>query len=215
MDPVRDRLLQCYSGVVHDVMRARGLRNFTLPPGITPLIEGQTLCGPAFTVEGRPDDVADDHETLLEWTGLLSKAPAGHIWVTQPHDMTIAHMGELSAETLHAKGVLGCVIDGGIRDTEFLKKLKFQSWRRFHTPRDIVGRWLPSRTGGEIVIGDVVISNGDYLLGDGDGMVRVPKDQAGSISEDALTAMNTENKVRTAIMAGEDPQAAYLQFGKF
>ncbi|MFV0472965.1 MAG: RraA family protein [Pikeienuella sp.] len=215
MDKIRDRLLQCYSGVVHDVMRAQGLRNFTLPSEITPLIEGQTLCGPAFTIEGHVDDAADGHETLLARTGLLSKAPSGHIWVSQPNDRIIAHMGELSAETLHAKGVLGCVVDGGIRDTEFLKKLKFQSWRRFHTPRDVVGRWLPSRTGAPIIIGDVVINPGDYLLGDGDGMVRVPRDAAGDISEAAFQAMNTENKVRTAIMDGEDPQAAYLKFGKF
>ena len=57
----------------------------------------------------------------------------------------------------------------------FLKRLGFQCWRRFHTPRDVVGRWLPSRIEVPVIIGDVVIDPGDFLLGDEDGMVRVPR----------------------------------------
>ncbi len=215
MEDIRKRLEVCYTGVVHDVMRGRGLRNFTFPQELRPLIDDQVLCGPAFTIEGHVDDTADPHQTLVEWTGLLSKAPAGHIWVSQPNDRTIAQMGELSAETLQAKGVLGCVIDGGIRDAGFLKRLGFQCWRRFHTPRDVVGRWLPSRIEVPVIIGDVVINPGDFLLGDEDGMVRVPRGIADEVSKAAWEAMQTENKVRTAILAGQDPQAAYLQFGKF
>ena len=84
-DTIKARLETCYSGVVHDIMRTMGLRNFTLPHDITPLMAERTLCGPAFTIEGRPDDTADGHQTLLEWTGLLSRAKSGHIWVCQPH----------------------------------------------------------------------------------------------------------------------------------
>ncbi|MCP4382284.1 MAG: RraA family protein [Hyphomicrobiales bacterium] len=214
-DSIRDQLVQCYTGVVHDVMRADGHRNFTLPPDMTPLIPDQVLCGPAFTISGHIDESADPHETLLAWTGLLSKARSGHIWAAQPNDNTIAHMGELSAETLAKRGIRGCVIDGGIRDTRFLVDIGFQAWRRFHTPRDIVGMWLPDAVDVEIVIGDVAIQPGDYLLGDLDGMVRIPKDKAADIAARASEAMQTENKVRTAILEGTDPQEAYLQYGKF
>lgn len=206
---------RCYTGVVHDIMRAMGLRNFTLPPEITPLMPEKALCGPAFTIEGRLDDAADPHQTLLEWTGLLSKAPAGHIWVCQPHTHELAQMGELSAETLKNKGVLGCVLDGFARDTHFLIDIGFQTWRRGHTPKDIVGRWLPTGTGHTIHIGDVMIENGDFLLGDRDGMVRVPKALVAEITGKSVEAMGTESKVRTAILAGEDPQKAYLTYGKF
>ncbi len=206
---------KCYSGVVHDMMRAMGLRNFTLPHEITPLMPEKTLCGPAFTIEGRVDDTADAHATLIEWTGLLSKAPAGHVWVCQPHTHDLAQMGELSAETLQKKGVLGCVLDGMARDTNFLIEIGFQTWRRGHTPKDIVGRWLPTRTGAPIHIGDVMIEQGDFLLGDRDGMVRVPRALAAEIAEKSAVAMATESKVRTAIIGGVDPQQAYLKYGKF
>jgi 4-hydroxy-4-methyl-2-oxoglutarate aldolase len=206
---------QCYSGVVHDIMRAMGLRNFTLPHEIRPLMPEKTLCGPAFTIEGRIDDTADAHQTLLEWTGLLSKAPSGHIWVCQPHTHEVAQMGELSAETLQTKGVLGCVLDGFARDTNFLIDIGFQTWRRGHTPKDIVGRWLPAATAVTIHIGDVMIEPGDFLLGDRDGMVRVPRTLVAGVTEKSVVAMNTESKVRTAIVGGMDPQQAYLKFGKF
>ncbi|MHB1109438.1 MAG: RraA family protein [Devosia sp.] len=214
-DPIRERLSACYTGVVNDVMRGMGLRNFTLPSDLRPLVPDKVLCGPAFTIEGRIDETADAHETLAAWTGLLSKARPGYIWVSQPHDGTVGHMGELSAEALNLRGVLGCVIDGGIRDAGFIRRLGFQTWHRFFTSRDVVGRWLPTGVNVDIVIGEVMIRPGDYLLGDLDGLVRVPRETASEIAEQSTIAMQTESKVRTAILAGVDPQTAYLQFGKF
>jgi regulator of RNase E activity RraA len=214
-DDITRRLRACYTGVVHDVMRAMGLRDFTFPAELRPLFPEETLAGPAFTIDGRVDPRADAHETLLQWTGLLSKARPGTIWVSQPNDRVVAHMGELSAETLKNKGILGCVADGYVRDVNFLIAMGFQTWSRGHTPRDIVGYWLPRAVDVDIRIGDVIVSPGDYLLGDRDGLVRVPQAIAAEVVEKAETAIATENKVRTAILSGVDPQEAYLRFGKF
>ena len=214
-DPISERLSHCYTGVVNDVMRAMGLRDFTLPSELRPLFPERRLAGPAFTIDGRVVPDADPHETLLAWTGLLSQARAGHIWVSQPNDRVVAHMGELSAETLKNKGVLGCVTDGLVRDVDFLLEMGFQTWSRGFTPRDIVGHWLPRAVEVEIRIGDVLIGPGDYLVGDRDGMIRVPRALAQEVIEKAESAIGTENKVRTAILAGVDPQQAYLKFGKF
>ena len=214
-DPISERLSHCYTGVVHDVMRAMGLRDFTFPAELRPLFADRRLAGPAFTIDGRVDPRADGHETLLAWTGLLSQAKAGHIWVSQPNDRVVAHMGELSAETLKNKGVLGCVTDGFVRDTDFLIEMGFQTWSRGFTPRDIVGYWLPRAVEVDIRIGDVVVAPGDFLVGDRDGLLRVPKGIAADVVAKAEAAISTENKVRTAILAGVDPQQAYLEFGKF
>jgi regulator of RNase E activity RraA len=210
-----EKLRACYTGVVHDVLRAMGRRNFTLPPRITPLQPEMTLCGPAWTVEGRVDETADPDQTLLAWTGLLSKAKPGHIWTAQPHTHVIAQMGELSAETLHKKGVLGCVLDGGLRDSNFILDLGFPSWRTHHTPRDVVGFWLPTGHEVEIVIGEVLIRPGDWLHGDRDGMVCIPAELVDEVLEKSVTAMQTESLVRKAILEGVDPQEAYKKYGKF
>jgi regulator of RNase E activity RraA len=107
------------------------------------------------------------------------------------------------------------VADGFVRDVNFLMAIGFQTWCRGFTPRDIVGHWLPAATNGPIAIGDVVIEPGDYLFGDRDGLLRVPKALAEDIAGRAEAAMATESLVRNAILAGVDPQQAYLKYGKF
>jgi regulator of RNase E activity RraA len=209
------RLANTYTGIIHDVMRAMGLRDFTLPPEIRPLFADQTLAGVVATVSGRVDTSADPHQTLLGWTGLLSRAQADTVLICQPNDSTVAHMGELSAETLKLKGVRGYVADGGCRDVNFILEQGFPVWCRYLTPRDIVGYWLPDSYDQPIRIGEVTIRSGDLVLGDRDGMVILPQAQAEAIVAAAETAIGTENLVRKAILAGTDPQEAYLTYGKF
>jgi len=91
----------------------------------------------------------------------------------------------------------------------------FQTWCRGFTPRDIVGHWLPRATGVPIRIGEVTLYPGDYLVADRDGAVCLPRAQAEEIAGKAEAAIATENKVRTAILGGMDPQQAYLAHGKF
>ncbi|WP_299618241.1 RraA family protein [Pelagibius sp.] len=209
------RLQACYTGVVHDVMRELGLRNFVLPATIRPLIPDKHLAGPVFTLSGRIEPTADPHETLLQWTGFLGKAPPGSVVVCQPNDSTIAHMGELSAETLQRRGVRGYLVDGGCRDVERVVKIGFPVFCRYATPRDVVGHWLPDGMDVPIRIGETDIHPGDYLLADRDGTCVLPQAGAEEIVTAAEATMQTENKVRRAILDGMDPQEAYLKYGKF
>ena len=210
-----DRLEAVYTGALHDVMRAMGLTNFVLPPEILPLANGDKLAGPIYTVEGKSGTDLDAHETLLEWTGLLSKAPSGHVIICQPNTHEVALMGELSAETLKFKGIRGYIVDGGSRDVEFLLNMEFSTWCSFKTPKDIVGRWLPVSFNETIRIGDVDVSGGDWVLADLDGIVILPKDKAEEILAETERVIGTENKIRSAIFEGMDPQDAYLKWGKF
>jgi len=214
-DILATRLLNCYAAAVHDVLRGMGYERCVLPSNIRPLDPARKLAGEIYTVSGHIDFTRDPHDTLVQWTGLLSKAPAGKVLVCQPNTYDIALMGELSAETLNFRGVRGYVVDGGCRDTDFILELGFPVFCSFTTPKDIVGRWIPDRFGEPITIGEVTLSSGDYLLADRDGVVVIPA----KVVEEAVTkteqVLQTENKVRTAILAGMDPQEAYLKFGKF
>ena len=165
-----ERLAGCYSGAIHDVLRAMGHERCVLPPSIRPLDATKKIAGPVWTVSGHIDRTQSAHDTLLGWTTLLSKAPGGHVVVCQPHNHEVALMGELSAETLKNKGVLGYVVDGGCRDTDFILELGFPVFHSFFTPSDIVGRWIPDRYGEPLTIGEVTIATGDYVLGDRDGV---------------------------------------------
>ncbi len=214
-DKLTKRLEACYTGAVHDVMRGMGLKNFVLPKGIQPLFAERPVAGPVFTVSGSLKTGLDGHETLVAWTGFLSKAPSGHVVVCQPNDDTIAHMGELSAETLKLKGVKGFVVDGGCRDVSFVDKIGFPVFCRYTTPIDVVGAWTPDAFEVPITIGPVTVNPGDYIIGDRDGAVVIPGNKVEEVISESERVMATENKVRTAILGGMDPQEAYLTYGKF
>ena len=205
-----------YSGAVYDVLRAMGYPNQALPHEILPLKPEMKVCGPVFTVEGHPDPGIDGHESLLQWTAMLSKAPSGHVVLCQPNDAVMAHMGELSAETFHLRGVLGYIVDGGCRDTGFIEKIGFKVWFKYTTPVDVVGRWKAETFGEPVTIGGVTIHTGDVVFADRDGAVVIPEAVATTVVEKVAEGLRTENKVRTAIVKdGWDPQEAYLKYGKF
>jgi 4-hydroxy-4-methyl-2-oxoglutarate aldolase len=212
--PLIERLRACYTGAVHDVLRSLGHDTVVLPPDIKAIAPGTRLAGPVWTVSGRMTPCTRD-ESLLGWCTLLSRAPGGHVVVCQPGNREIALMGELSAQTLRARGVLGYVVDGGSRDTDLVLEQSFPVFCAFLTPADIVERWLPERYGEPIRIGDVDIATGDWLLGDRDGVVVIP----GAVVEDVVRrteeVVATESDMRRALLGGMDPVEAYLQFGKF
>jgi regulator of RNase E activity RraA len=215
MASLADRLESCYSGAVYDVMRDLGLGPQILPRTIVGLDPRMKVAGPAFTIRGRPDRTIDANQSLLEWTGLLSRCPAGSVVLCQPQDDVRALMGELSAEALKLRGVRGYIVDGGCRDTELILEQGFPVFCRYTTPVDIVGAWRPEAFDEPITIGDVTVRGGDYILGDRDGIVVIPGDVAEQVIARTEEVIGTESELRRAIRAGEDPQQAYLQFGKF
>ena len=214
-DELTERLGRCYTGAVHDVLRMMGHEHCVLPPEIKAIAPGTRLAGPVWTVSGRIDRTRSRDETLLSWCTLLSRAPAGHVVVCQPNNHEIALMGELSAQTLQARGVLGYVVDGGSRDTDLVLEQGFPVFCAFLTPAEIVERWMSDRYGEPVVIGEVTISTGDYLLGDRDGVVIVPRRLVEEAVARTEAVVATESEMRRALIGGMDPVDAYHKFGKF
>jgi 4-hydroxy-4-methyl-2-oxoglutarate aldolase len=196
-------------------MREFGMKNCVLPPAIRAFDPETRLAGRVFTMQGRPDSTSSEHESIVRWTEFLTAAPEGHVIVCQPHDHSLALMGELSAETLHLRGVKGYIVDGGCRDNAFIRKLGFPVFARFQTPRDIAGAWTLGSLGEAIQIEGVQIRTGDFVLADIDGIVVVPAEHAEEIIGAVEKVMNAENLVRKAILGGVSPKEAYLKYGKF
>ena len=210
-----ERLAACYTGAVHDVLRMMGHEHIVLPPEIKAIAPGTRLAGPVWTVAGHIDRTRTRHETLLGWCTLLSRAPSGHVVVCQPNNREVALMGELSAQTLKTRGVLGYVVDRGSRDTDLVLEQGFPVFCSFLTPSDIVERWIPDRYAEPITIGSVTIRTGDYLLGDRDGVVIIPHAVAEEVITRTEEVVATESDMRRALVGGMDPVEAYNQYGKF
>jgi 4-hydroxy-4-methyl-2-oxoglutarate aldolase len=215
MRSVTERLERCYTGAVHDVLRMMGREHVVLPPAIKAIAPGTRLAGPAWTVAGHLDRTKTRDETLLGWCTLLARAPAGHVVVCQPNNHEVALMGELSAQTLKARGVRGYVVDGGSRDTDLVLEQGFPVFCAFLTPSDVVERWIPDRYGEPVTIGEVTISTGDFVLGDRDGVVVIPRELAEDVVAKAEEVVATESDMRRALIAGMDPVEAYQRYGKF
>jgi 4-hydroxy-4-methyl-2-oxoglutarate aldolase len=212
---MRNRFLHVYTAALADVLDDRGLREQVLPPEIRPLAPGTRLAGQAFTVAGEPSDHGDWDAAIRRTLGMLGSVPAGHVAVYQCHHSRSAHFGELSATALAARGVAGCVIDGGCRDTRFIRDEGFAVFARHVTPEDCTWRWQVTATQVPITIGTARIESGDWVVGDEDGVVVVPAGVAADVLAAAEAKMGTESAIRDAVRAGASPLDAYEQFGTF
>ena len=113
-------------------------------------------------------------KALRKVLAMLGDVAVGHVAVYAcDHDVS-AHLGELSVTSLKARGVAGCVLDGGCRDIGFILEEGFPVFCRFVTPEDSTWRWELEATQVPVTIGNVRIELGDRAVGDDDGVVVVP-----------------------------------------
>lgn len=212
---MRQRFAAVPTAALVDVMDDLGLREQTLPPTIRALAPGMRLAGQAFTVEGRPSEHGDWDAAIRKTLAMLAAVPEGQVAVYQCHHDRSAHFGELSATALAARGVAGCVIDGGCRDVRLIEELGFPVFARWVTPEDSSWRWEVTSTQSPIIVGTVRVGPGDWVVGDEDGVVAVPAGVAEQVLAVAETKVGTESEIRTAVAGGMAPLEAYERFGTF
>ncbi|MGI8991235.1 MAG: RraA family protein [Bryobacteraceae bacterium] len=215
-DPLLDRLTAIpYTGAISDILDELGYPNQVLPHEIQSIAPGQTLAGRALTVTGEPAANLERDEYFLPFLNMLGAIQPGDVVISQPNDNTVSHFGELSCETAKHRGARGAVLDGGIRDIDYILRLEFPIFARYRTPRDIVGRWRLNAYNVPIRIGLTQINPGDYILGDRDGVVAIPAGIAEQAIAKAEEVVHTENTVRKRILEGMHPAEAYRQYGRF
>jgi len=117
--------------------------------------------------------------------------------------------------SLKARGVAGCVLDGGCRDVGFILEEGFPVFTRFVTPEDSTWRWELEATQVPVTIGSVRIEPGDWVIGDDDGVVVVPAAIAEGVLAEAEQKAATESQIRVAVRDGMSPLEAYERYGTF
>ncbi len=212
---LQERFEAIYTAALADILDTRGYRTQTLPPSIRPLERGMRLAGPAFTVRGKPSQTASYDTSLRKVLQMLGEVPAGHVAVYACGQDVAAHLGELSVTSLAARGVAGCVLDGGCRDVSFIVELGFPVFCAHVTPEDSTGRWELEATQEPVSVGEVRVEPGDWVVGDDDGVVVVPNAIAESVLAEAEEKAATESEIRAAVRDGMPPLEAYERFGTF
>jgi 4-hydroxy-4-methyl-2-oxoglutarate aldolase len=210
------RFASVYTGALTDVLDRHGFLQQTLPPELAPLRARMQLAGPVYPILGRPHPNHDYDTSIRLVLEMLGSVPPGHVAVYQTNDSASAHLGELSVTSLASRGCAGAVIDGGVRDADYILREDFPVFARYVTPQDCVPRWeLLAHGEVTILVGGVRVAPGDWIVGDRDGLVIVPGARVDEILGEAEEKVATESEIRDSVRGGTLPLEAYELYGTF
>jgi 4-hydroxy-4-methyl-2-oxoglutarate aldolase len=156
-------------------------------PRIKAVWPGALLAAPAFTVVCTPSDNLAIHAAVAE-------APAGCVLVAAVEPPERGYWGEVLTTGAQARGIVGLVIDGGVRDVAALEARQFAVFSALIALQG-AGKLRGGEIGGVATVGEVEVRTGDWLVGDRDGVTVVPADaleeiiSAGTARADKETVM--------------------------
>ena len=223
IEEINTRYKKLYTALVYDVMNeVYHLPSQAFKPGIGPLQRGGVngkVAGPAFT-NRRCSTTQTDKETHNIRLGQMKSMCKGCILVSDVQgNVNCGQFGEITATAMRAAGCEGAVIDGSTRDSDYLIDMGFPTFVRWCSPVEGLGRsvvvdyMIPIVVNG--VDGQLLIHPGDYIFGDGDGVVVIPKDIVIPVLEIAEKNFNDEKLSRRAMAAGMDVFEVYNTYGRF
>ena len=157
-----------------------------MDPDIKPVFAGIKMIGIARTVHCRGD--------FLSVIKALQESQENEILVIDAEGDKIACAGEMFATEAKRKKLAGMVIDGGCRDVEQIRRIRFPVYARYQTPM-AGGASKIFKTQVAIDCGGVPVSPGDILFGDDDGIVVMNEKETASILEIAESIQEIEEKV--------------------
>ncbi|MFK0005349.1 methyltransferase [Paenarthrobacter sp. NPDC090522] len=187
---VLDRLSKLPAANIGDAMDRLGVAD----SAIQAIWSGARLAGPAFTVWTRPGDNQGIHQALQV------ARPGDVIVVAGGADESRALLGELIGEKAINLGIAGFALDGAARDAEALAEIGMPVFARAITPAGPYKNG-PSRLGGPVAFGGVPVMPGDIIIGDPDGVVVIPREQASAVADAAEAVFADETSRRAAIIA--------------
>ncbi|MBE7367778.1 RraA family protein [Ramlibacter pallidus] len=162
---------------------------------LRPMHRGGYLAGPALTVKTRPGD------NLMIHKALTMAQPGDVIVVDAGGDLTNSLYGELMVGTAIQRGVAGVVLNGAVRDSAIIAAGDFPVYAAGISHR---GPYKdgPGEINVPIAIDGMVIQPGDLVVGDADGLLCVPCDDAEAVLAAVREKMAAEEKALADIAAG-------------
>ena len=210
---VNELIHQLYSGILCDVMDGMGYRNQAISNKINPLNDETVIFGPAFTSIGT-EVYSMPEDPLTAQCKVVDQLGEGEIYVLVTRgNYNCAVFGELFATAVKARKGAGVLLDGYARDLKALKEMDFPVFFRGKNPKTSKGRCEINECQIPVTMDGVAIRPGDYIFGDIDGTVIIPKEIADEVLEKALETIKKENVVRSILQNGGTLQQAYAENG--
>ena len=153
------------------------------------------LAGPAFTVEVRPGD------NLMIHAALALAKPGDVLVVDGKGDQTSALMGTIMMTAARKLGLAGVVLDGAVRDSLEIDEMDYPVFSVGTNPNGPT-KEVGGRIGHPVSVGGVTVNPGDFIIGDGDGLVVVERNKIEALLPLAAAKVAAETKRMAQIAEG-------------
>ncbi|MCZ7392925.1 MAG: bifunctional hexulose-6-phosphate synthase/ribonuclease regulator [Candidatus Methanoperedens sp.] len=184
---------------ISDAMHRKGAMK-----NIHQICPGTKMAGRAVTVATFPGDWAKTVEAI----GIAREGDVIVIYNGSPH---IAPWGELATLSCINKGVAGVVIDGAVRDVDDIRRLNFPVFATSVVPNAGEPKGF-GEINAEIQCGGETVKPGDFIVGDDNGVVVVPKERGYEIARRAVEVEKNERRIRDEIKRGKTlSEVLYLE----
>ncbi len=186
------RLGECGVATVHEAQGRSGL----MRPYLRPIWAGARVAAPAITVSCQPGD------NLMIHAAIEVCQPGDLLVVAPMSESTDGMFVELLGVSCQAHGVVGLIIDSGVRDTADLAAMQFPVWSKAISAQGTVKASAGS-VNVPVVCGGAIVYPGDVIVADGDGVVVVPRKAASAVARLAEERRAKEDKTRERLRRGE------------
>ncbi|MCS7475621.1 4-carboxy-4-hydroxy-2-oxoadipate aldolase/oxaloacetate decarboxylase [Umezawaea endophytica] len=176
---------------VHEAAGRTGL----LGPAVRARQTGAVVAGSAITVSCHPGD------NLMVHAAVEVCRPGDVLVVGTTSRSTDGMVGDLLATSLMARGVVGLVIDAGVRDLASLRELGFPVWSRAVHAQG-TAKAVPGSVNVPVVVDGQVVRPGDVVVADDDGVLALPVAMASDVAAAAAKRLAVEEGKRAALAAG-------------
>ncbi len=200
MDESTKRLSRMDSCAVSDALDKLGMKGAVT--GIHRFSTERRIVGRVLTV--KLDRAEGRTNTRHLCTAAIEAATPGDIIVVEQRTgLDAASWGGNLSIGAQVRGVAGVIVDGPVRDVDDSRKLDFPVFARDHTARTARGRIVEVATGEPILVGDVTVTPGDYVIADASGVVFVAQGEIGRVLDTAEAIVQREEAMAQALREGK------------
>lgn len=204
------------SSVLSDVMDALGYLDQAMDPRIRPLDDSKTLFGRVRTaqIEKLSPGVSRPENPYELTIATMDDLNPGDVIVRAYGSATQgATWGELLTTAAMARGAVGLVTDGLIRDVQLIREVGFPVFTGGISPVDGGGRHEMVAADVDVECGGVAVHPGDYLFADVDGIVVIPGMILHPTIKAAFEKTEGENVTREELLTGKSLAEVYAKYG--